>query len=327
MNLCTYIPTMKFSVLPCSRRKLLYLFLIIVVFSVMHHIFSLVVDISKAVNKAKNPNWSQHSEKTKYILLWDDFYLIWYRNRSVFSKIDCPIKNCVFFMNRIPYSAYPSDFDAIIFPPKNLTREFRPSVRTKSQIYIFTSLESSRTAPVCDEFHDNFFNWTLTYRLDSHIPWTYFSIRDSLGAIVAPSLDVVWQDYGHTSTPIKPALKVLLSKKTKAVIWIMTSCPSKSFLEDYLLILQAILVYFSLKIDLYGECSYNKCPDSDCQKLIKDYYFYMAYENSILEDYVTEKVLDAYENLAVPIVYGGANYSRYRITYNVSIPNTYSFKY
>ncbi|XP_026326219.1 alpha-(1,3)-fucosyltransferase C-like isoform X2 [Hyposmocoma kahamanoa] len=37
----------------------------------------------------------------------------------------------------------------------------------------------------------------------------------------------------------------------------------------------------------------------------------MAYENSIIEDYVTEKVLYGYENFAVPIVYGGANYSRF----------------
>lgn len=313
---------MKFFVLPCFRRKFVNLFLVIVAFSVINYIFSLIFEFPMAANKAKNRILNKHSEQTKYILLWDDFYLIWYRNESVFSKINCPIKKCMFFMNRIPYTV-PSYFDAIIFPPKNLTREFRPSVRTRSQIYIFTSLTSSRTAPVCDEFNDNFFNWTLTYRLDSHIPWTYFSVRNRFGAIVAPSLDVNWEDnYLHTSAPIKSALKRILSKKTKAAVWIVTFCPSKSFFEDYLLVLETVLVYFSLKIDLYGECSYKKCPDNDCPKLIKEnYLFYIAYENAIIEDYVTEKVLDGYENFAVPIVYGGANYSRY-----VSIcPNTYDY--
>lgn len=305
---------MKFFVLPSSRRIFVHIFLIIVGFSIIHYIFSLMFEITRAVNKVKNRIWNKPSDQTKYILLWDDFYLIWYRNRSVFPKINCPIKKCEFFMNRIPYSAHPSHFDAIIFPPRNLTREFRPSVRTRSQIYIFTSLTSSRMAPVCDEFNDNFFNWTLTYRLDSHIPWTYFSIRNKSGGIVAPSLDVIWEDnYLYTSTTIKPVLKSILSKKTKAVVWIVTFCPSKSFIENYLLILQTVLVYFSLKVDLYGECSYKKCPDNDCPKLIKEnYLFYMAYENSIIEDYVTEKVLYGYENFAVPIVYGGANYSRYR---------------
>lgn len=300
---------MKYFIYLCSRRKFVHLFLIIICFSVINHIFSLMVHFSGTVNNAANFILNKYSEETKYILLWDDYYLIWYRNKSVFPQINCPIKSCVFFMNRTSDSAY---FDAIIFPPKNLTREFRPSVRTKNQIYIFTSLESSRTAPVCDEFNDNFFNWTLTYRLDSHIPWTYFFIRDRFGAIVAPSLNVVWDDsYLNSTTPIKPALKRLLFKKTKAAVWIVTFCPSKTFIEDYLLILQTVLVYFSLKVDLYGECSYKKCPDNDCSKLIKEnYFFYMAYENSLVEDYVTEKVLYGYENSAVPIVYGGANYSR-----------------
>lgn len=308
---------MEFSLLPCSRRKFVYLFLIIVGSNVLYHTFSSKLEISvieaEAVTKANNPIWNKVSEAKKYILLWDEFYLIWYQNKSVFPKINCPINNCEFFMNRFPYSLYPSYFDAIIFPSKNLSREFRPSVRSRKQIYIFASLVSSRTAPVCDEFNDNFFNWTLTYRLDSHIPWTYFSIRNSSGSIVAPRIDAVWEDsYLHSSTSIKPALKHVLSKKTKAAIWIMKICPSKSFIEDYLLILQTVLVYFSLKIDLYGECSYKKCPDNDCPKFIKEnYYFYMAYENSIFEDYITEKVLHGYENLAVPIVYGGANYSRY----------------
>lgn len=303
---------MTFFIVTTYKRKFIFIFIITVVFSAIYHIFSLMVENSKAVNETKFPIWDEHSDGTKYILLWDDFYLIWYRNRSVFPRINCPVKKCMFFMNEIRYSAFPSYFDAIIFPPKNLTRQFRPSVRTKNQIYIFTSLESSRTAPVCDVFNDNFFNWTLTYRLDSHTPWTYFTVRDRSGAIVAPSFDVIWNDsYLNTSTPIKPALKSMLSNKTKAAVWIVRNCPNKGFVENYLLLLQTILVYFSLKIDLYGECSLKKCPDDDCPKLIKDYYFSMAYENSIGEDYVTEKVLYGYENLAVPIVYGGANYSRY----------------
>lgn len=297
MNLCTYYEVFVF---PCGRRKFLHLFLIIVGLSVISHIFSLMFEISKKGKKAKNPVWIKHSKQTKRILLWDDFYLIWYRNKSVFRKINCPIKNDMFFYEWIPYNVRPSYFDAIIFPPKNLTREFRPSVRTRSQIYIFTSLTSSRMAPVCNEFNDNFFNWTLTYKLDSNIPWTYFSIRNSFGDIVAPSVDVAWEDnYLHTSTPIKPTLKRILSRKTKAAVWIVTFCPSKSFIEDYLLLLQTVLVYFSLKIDLYGECPDNKCPNNDCPKFIKENYLWRI------------KVLDGYENYAVSVVYGGANYYRY----------------
>lgn len=51
-----------------------------------------------------------------------------------------------------------------------------------------------------------------------------------------------------------------------------------------------------------------------CYALIEsDYYFYLAFENSFCEDYVTEKILTATQHYAVPVVYGGANYSRYVI--------------
>nr|XP_037877562.1 alpha-(1,3)-fucosyltransferase C-like [Bombyx mori] len=41
------------------------------------------------------------------------------------------------------------------------------------------------------------------------------------------------------------------------------------------------------------------------------YYFYLSFENSFGEDYVTEKLLHALEFDAVPVVYGGANYTRF----------------
>ncbi|XP_063375065.1 alpha-(1,3)-fucosyltransferase C-like [Cydia amplana] len=50
----------------------------------------------------------------------------------------------------------------------------------------------------------------------------------------------------------------------------------------------------------------------ECLKLIQEqYYFYLSFENSFSEDYVTEKLLTALENYAVPVVYGGANYTRF----------------
>lgn len=298
----------------CRGNGLLLIFIIFVLgfIFLLHYIFTAMVEISSAIKTAKPLFWNKQSNGTKYILLWDDIFLFWMRGKSVFPTLNCPIRNCVFLKRQIPYNIYPSYFDAIIFSQNTLARENRPSERSRRQIYIFTSWESSCTEPVCDEFNDNFFNWTLTHRLDSHIPWLYFSVRDSSGAVVAPSRDVIWNDsYQLTTSPIQPALKSVLSKKTKAAIWVVSHCPTDGVREEYLNVLQEILLYFSLKMDVYGKCSLRKCPNDNCNKLIKDnYFFYMAFENSFVEDYVTEKVLNGYDNWAVPIVYGGANYSR-----------------
>lgn len=41
----------------------------------------------------------------------------------------------------------------------------------------------------------------------------------------------------------------------------------------------------------------------------RDYKFYLAFENSICVDYVTEKFFNAMRRTVVPITLGGANYS------------------
>ena len=40
------------------------------------------------------------------------------------------------------------------------------------------------------------------------------------------------------------------------------------------------------------------------------YKFYLSFENSICDDYVTEKFFEIMNHDIVPVVYGGANYSR-----------------
>ena len=78
-------------------------------------------------------------------------------------------------------------------------------------------------------------------------------------------------------------------------------------------------VYFNelakyIPIDIYGKCGTLKCvssPGHSCDRLLDEYKFYIAAENSLCPDYVTEKFYRALSHGVVPVVYGGADYTQY----------------
>ncbi|KAI8434300.1 hypothetical protein MSG28_012383 [Choristoneura fumiferana] len=248
-------------------------------------------------------------KRMKYILLWNNHYLFLNeKNESIFPSLNCSVKSCFFTNDKKMLGDY-TKFNAVVFSEKILKSKDRPKERKPSQLFVFTTQESSYNYAACELYNDNFFNWTFTYRLDSDILWNYFVVRDASGEIVAPSADVEWDE---SSRPLKPKLKSILHRKRKAAAWIVSNCFADSLRDDYLMVLQYHLSHFSLKIDVYGHCSKVDCTNNDCNDMLtQNYHFFMAFENSLSEDYVTEKVLHGYLNYAVPVVYGGANYTRF----------------
>lgn len=77
------------------------------------------------------------------------------------------------------------------------------------------------------------------------------------------------------------------------------------------------LIFYRLtrqQVDIFGNCGRLACPKNDSRRCIslleKDYFFYLAMENSFDRDYVTEKFSKSLMNGVVPIVFGGADYNR-----------------
>ena len=70
-----------------------------------------------------------------------------------------------------------------------------------------------------------------------------------------------------------------------------------------------------MQVDVYGRCgNLTASRDRDEEtKLIQEYKFYLAFENSICRDYVTEKFFQRMKQGIVPVVFGGADYSRWDI--------------
>ena len=69
-----------------------------------------------------------------------------------------------------------------------------------------------------------------------------------------------------------------------------------------------------ISVDVFGGCGNFHCVKGspDCIATLAQYKFYLAFENSLCKDYVTEKLFQSIrEDLSlVPIVMGGADYSQ-----------------
>ncbi|CAK1542258.1 unnamed protein product [Leptosia nina] len=292
-----------------SRKSIAWIF-ILASFCVLAHILlfeymnELVQDVNNIFTVAIHRENSRLHGNIKFILIWESDYYI---SQEFYEVKNCSFANCFFTKDR-NYMGDITEFSAIIFDENILDSTDRPMRRSESQIYVFNSLESSYNKPACDVNNDEFFNWTLTYRLDSDFTWSYFVVRNLTGHIVAPSVTAAWQT---NVAPIDQKIKTFLGRKKKAAAWLVSHCQADSFRDEYLTRLQEHLFHFALRIDVYGECSQNVCPNGNCEEMLKEYFFYMAFENSFSIDYVTEKVLHGYDNYAVPVVYGGANYSRF----------------
>ncbi|XP_038216310.1 alpha-(1,3)-fucosyltransferase C-like [Zerene cesonia] len=256
----------------------------------------------------------------RYILLWSDpkhspFNYLG-EGRATFSERNCSWTNCYVTSDRNYLGDY-TEFEVVAFNGPDLqdlrSRNNLPKRRSPRQKYVYANIESAATYPICSKSWDSYFNWTWTYRLDSDLVWKYFVIRNSSGRVIGPSESIKWvreDDMGDISESLKEKLK----SKTKAAAWFVSNCDTQSLREDVVKQIQDYMRAFNLAVDIFGECGKLSCPKSamiECLKILeKDYYFYFAFENSLSDDYVTEKVLHALNHDTVPVVYGGANYRK-----------------
>ncbi|XP_050682730.1 alpha-(1,3)-fucosyltransferase C-like [Leptidea sinapis] len=169
---------------------------------------------------------------------------------------------------------------------------------------------SADNYPVCDPSYDDFFNWTWTYKYDSTISYRFISIHN----VHFEELGSHFQ-WTTSMKPIDAKTKSLFVNKSKAAAIFLDKCHSTSKREVLLDRLQKELSKFNHSVDIYGDCGDKKCKRRTMNpcfwKLKRTYYFYLAFEDSLADDYITDAVLIGCNNNAVPVVYGGAAYERF----------------
>ncbi|KAM6466865.1 3-galactosyl-N-acetylglucosaminide 4-alpha-L-fucosyltransferase FUT3-like isoform 2-T2 [Liasis olivaceus] len=194
------------------------------------------------------------------------------------------VSNCHFTVDRRWYQRA----DAVLvhhydvyLDVKKLPQDPRPPF----QRWIWYSPEPPSKHPV-PAFMDNLFNLTMSYRRDSDI--------------FAP--------YGWLEVYAQPQ-EVIIPPKSKLVAWAVSNWKSDS--------VQVRVRYYEelkkyLQVDVYGRRHWP-LPPNKLLSTLSQYKFYLAFENSQHEDYITEKVWrNAFLSGAVPVVLGPPrkNYER-----------------
>lgn len=237
------------------------------------------------------------------------------RGQDAFIFRKCAFQNC-YITNDTGYLKNIKYFDVILINVVDMHKDLAfslPHKRAAYQKYVFVSRESYINYPVSDSY-DGYFNWTWTHRLDSDIKYDYIAIRDDQDRLIGPKDVMHWIDIDDMK-PITKYVERKLRKKRYAAAWFVSNCEAKNKRSDFADKLKEELAKYKHILHIYGNCADIKCPTDGlwegCFALIeRDYYFYLSFENAHSYDYVSEKVLNALNHYSVPVVFGGANYTK-----------------
>ena len=110
----------------------------------------------------------------------------------------------------------------------------------------------------------------------------------------------------------------IVKNKTKEGAWSVTHCQTVSLRE---VLAQKLTKYIGL--DLFGNCGPFKCETNQlvCSNFEPTYKFYFSFENSLCDDYVSEKLFKVMDQIIIPVVYNGADMKKFLPDRSVSFPN------
>ncbi|XP_067939147.1 glycoprotein 3-alpha-L-fucosyltransferase A-like [Watersipora subatra] len=232
------------------------------------------------------------SKKNKLILCIDGG-VHWLTSRLHFDG--CEYSNCdlIYRQDNLDYAL---QADALIFFQRsaysllNISREVR-----QRQLWFAMTMESPSYQWNRYPSIVNTFNGSMTYERNS--------VPDQLA-------------YGRSEETAKelPTFINYAKNKTKGAYAYVSNCYSKEY--NRLKLMKELRQY--INVDIFGECTNIKpCPtkfDLKCEaKVHSQYRFYLAFENSLCRDYITEKFWKTYKNEAhiIPVAVGGLSVQEY----------------
>lgn len=265
--------------------------------------------------------FGKKSDRLHFMLWWTrpNRYLL-REGQAAFIEANCKYQNCYVY-NNFPRPVDLSQFSVLMFDSVELFINKRlplPTQRYDNQKFVFFGTEPASRWPI-NPYYNNVFNWTFTYKLDSDIVSPNIVVRGQDSTIIGPKKDMHWISVNNMA-PLSREVVLKLEQKTKAVVWFVRGCEELTPHKKYVLTFKSELARYNHTVDVLGFCPQSgidiqfcseEDPNSSCTQLIRSKYrFYLSFETDMSEDYVTKQLLIALKHYAVPIVFGGANYSR-----------------
>lgn len=240
---------------------------------------------------------------TKYFNEWNPkHYYFLHLGETTFLRYNCPISNC--YVTNNPLDIYKAD--AVMFHVRDLEVYSFPHYRTPQQIWILYSMEPPWLEVKDFKRLNGYFNWTMSYRRNSTVSIKYGFVGEKPEA----------------NTKDLRNLTNIMKQKINRAVWLVSNCNTDSNREEY--IKHLMKVY---PVDIIGGCGKEGCRPAETKKcyaqLAKRYKFYLAFENAICQNYVTEKLFNSLDYYFVPVTFGGVNYSS--LTPSHSVVNAMEF--
>ncbi|NXB86033.1 FUT3 fucosyltransferase, partial [Vidua chalybeata] len=217
------------------------------------------------------------------ILLWMWPFGFHFNFTDCSELLSCPGCRCHFTVRRSHWC----QADAVILHHRDVCRDRERLARLPrlpTQSWIWLNMESPSHSSNLSDMND-LFNLTMSYRRDSDI----------------------FVPYGELQLLRQPQ-PVTIPQKSKLVAWVVSNWREESRRVRYYQELRK-----HIPVDVYGK-NHTLLAHDQLLATISQYTFYLAFENSQHQDYITEKLWrNALSSGAVPVVLGPPreNYERF----------------
>ncbi|CAG2168935.1 unnamed protein product [Oppiella nova] len=246
-----------------------------------------------------------NDKEMKTIMLWTPIDEPVMEGNQAFIDAKCVINKCIFVTNKLLVD----QSDAIVFSARHLPTYKPPNFRSKQQKWIFFSSDSPQY-DTQEELNSMSlaFNWSWTYRSDSDIIYNAANVEQ--------------MDWESNKSFKDSDIFYDWRKKTKMILSIQHNCHPNREESNYVNQFKSYI-----DIDIHSKCSDNQNPmditnQTELKALSEKYLFILVFE-SYCKDFVSKRLHQYLEHSIIPIVKGGADYSK--IVPQNSVINTNDF--